>query len=613
MQRNHFRGERNALDKKIAGIMASCAILLFFVTTATLAAGQAAPAKKASQDGRTGAASEQYWWKNAVIYEIYPRIFQDTNGDGIGDLNGITRHLGYLKDLGVDAIWLTPCYPSPQVDFGYDISDYEAIDPQYGSMADFDRLVAEANKRHIRVIMDMVMNHTSDQHKWFLASRSSRSNPYRDWYMWHDGKGETATDKGVPPNNWQSYFGHSAWEWDEKTRQYYYHKFYIQQPDVNWDNPKIHEAFKEIIRFWLKRGVGGFRFDAINTLYEDPSLADEGVVNDEKGNPIINAYGDPQLDDSKTSNLPGLHPVVHEMRVTADAFNSAAFPGTRVLIGETYMPNIAELAKMYGSPAAPEFELPMDTQVGMINKLDVAEFRARLTDVETRIGRNTPLLLFDNHDNPRLDARYGDGVHDADIQRVIATVLFLSRGSALFYYGDEIGMKTTPPTRKEDVKDPIGITGWPKEKGRDGERTPMQWDASVNAGFTAASSTPWLPVPPSAATINVQAERINPDSLLAWYRSLIRLKKTNPAIARGENVMLDTSNTKVLSWLRQEPGAPAVVVSVNFTADPQTVSLSVPGTSGKTKTLLKTPGAVDPVSLDQIVLGPFGVYIGEVR
>jgi alpha-glucosidase len=277
------------------------------------------------------------------------------------------------------------------------------------------------------------------------------------------------------------------------------------------------------------------------------------------------------------------------------------------------MPNTAELAKMYGSPAAPEFELPMDTQVGMINKLDVAEFRARLTDVETRIGRNTPLLLFDNHDNPRLDARYGDGVHDADIQRVIATVLFLSRGSALFYYGDEIGMKTTPPTRKEDVKDPIGITGWPKEKGRDGERTPMQWDASVNAGFTAASSTPWLPVPPSAATINVQAERINPDSLLAWYRSLIRLKKTNPAIARGENVMLDTSNTKVLSWLRQEPGAPAVVVSVNFTADPQTVSLSVPGTSGKTKTLLKTPGAVDPVSLDQIVLGPFGVYIGEVR
>jgi alpha-glucosidase len=592
--------------KGIATGIASCAIALLLGAAALSAAGQSAPAKTTTQ-----AASASNWWKNAVIYEIYPRSFQDSNGDGIGDLNGITERLDYLKDLDVDAIWLTPCYPSPQVDFGYDISDYEKIDPQYGTMADFDRLVAEAGKRHIRVIMDMVMNHTSDKHEWFLQSRSSRDNPYRDWYVWHDGKGETATDKGEPPNNWQSYFGHSAWQWDEKTRQYYYHKFYIQQPDVNWDNPKIHEAFKEIIRFWLKRGVGGFRFDAINTLFEDPSLADEGVVKDSDGNPIINAYGDPQLDDSKTSNLPGLHPVVHEMRVTADAFNSAAFPGTRVLIGETYMPNIAELAKMYGTPDKPEFELPMDTQVGMINKMDLAEFRARLTDVETRIGHNTPLLLFDNHDNPRVEARYGDGVHDTDIQRVISTILFASRGAALFYYGDEIGMKTTPPTRKQDVKDPIGITGWPKEKGRDGERTPMQWDVRPNAGFT--TGRPWLPVPPSAATLNVEVESFRPGSLFAWYQRLIRLKKDNPALAQGDNQMLDTANTKVLSWLRQAPGAPVVVVSVNFTADPQTVSLSVPGAGGKVKTLLKTPGAADPASLRAIELGPFGVYIGEVQ
>jgi alpha-glucosidase len=592
--------------KGIAAAIASCAIALLLGAAALSAAGQPAPAKTTTQ-----AASASNWWKNAVIYEIYPRSFQDSNGDGIGDLNGIAARLDYLKDLDVDAIWLTPCYPSPQVDFGYDISDYEKIDPQYGTMADFDRLVAEAGKRHIRVIMDMVMNHTSDKHEWFLQSRSSRDNPYRDWYVWHDGKGETATDKGEPPNNWQSYFGHSAWQWDEKTRQYYYHKFYIQQPDVNWDNPKIHEAFKEIIRFWLKRGVGGFRFDAINTLFEDPSLADEGVVKDSDGNPIINAYGDPQLDDSKTSNLPGLHPVVHEMRVTADAFNSAAFPGTRVLIGETYMPNIAELAKMYGTPDKPEFELPMDTQVGMINKMDVAEFRARLTDVETRIGQNTPLLLFDNHDNPRVEARYGDGVHDTDIQRVISTILFASRGAALFYYGDEIGMKTTPPTRKQDVKDPIGITGWPKEKGRDGERTPMQWDVRPNAGFT--TGRPWLPVPPSAATLNVEVESFRPGSLFAWYQRLIRLKKDNPALAQGDNQMLDTTNTKVLSWLRQAPGAPVVVVSVNFTADPQTVSLSVPGAGGKVKTLLKTPGAADPASLGAIELGPFGVYIGEVQ
>jgi alpha-glucosidase len=600
--------------KGIARTVASSATVLFLGAAAVSAAGQqAAPAKHAPQAVATTSANTGDWWQNAVIYEIYPRSFQDSNGDGIGDLNGITARLDYLKDLGVDAIWLTPCYPSPQVDFGYDISDYKNIDPQFGTLADFDRLVSEAGKRHIRVIMDMVMNHTSNKHEWFIQSRSSRDNPYRGWYVWRDGKGETATGKGEPPNNWQSYFGHSAWEWDEKTRQYYYHKFYIQQPDVNWDNPKIHEAFKDVIDFWLKRGVAGFRFDAINTLYEDPSLADEGVVKDTNGQPTINAYGDPQLDDSKTSNLPGVHPVVHEMRVAMDAFGSSGFPGTRVLIGETYMPNIAELAKMYGSPAKPEFQLPMDTQVGFINKLDVAEFRARLTDVETRIGHNTPLLLFDNHDNARMVTRYGDGVHDTDIQRVISTILFASRGAALFYYGDEIGMKTTQPTRKKDVKDPIGITGWPKEKGRDGERTPMQWDVRPNAGFTLAGATPWLPVPPSAATINVERENSNPDSLLAWYQRLIRLKKTNPALARGRNAMLDTGNTKVLSWLRQAPGTRPVVVSVNFTASPQTVNLSVPGASGKTRTLLKTPGALDPASLDQIVLGPFGVYIGELQ
>ena len=581
--------------------IASCAIALILGF-----AGQIAPAQPTPQS-----ADARNWWKNAVIYEIYPRSFQDSNGDGIGDLNGITQRLDYLKDLGIDAIWLTPCYPSPQVDFGYDISDYENIDPQYGTLQDFDRLVAEAGKLHIRVLMDMVMNHTSDKHKWFLESQSSRDNPYRDWYMWNDGKGQTTTNKGAPPNNWQSYFGHSAWQWNEKTRQYYYHKFYIQQPDLNWNNPKVHEAFKEIISFWLKRGVGGFRFDAINTLFEDPNLTDESIVKDKDGNPRINAYGDPVLDDTKTSNLPGLHPVVQEMRAHMDAFSAGAFPGTRVLVGETYLPNIAELARMYGPAGKPEFHLPMDTQVGFINKLDVARFRDKLTDVETRIGGNTPLLLFDNHDNPRVEARYGDGVHDTEIQRVIATVLFLSRGAALLYYGDEIGMKTTPPIRKEDVKDPIGVTGWPKEKGRDGERTPMQWDASVNAGFSKAA--PWLPVPPSAASINVQSEKANPDSLLAWYRNLIRLKKTNPALARGSNVMLNTSNSEVLSWLRQMPGASSVVVAANFTATPQTVSLSVPGFGGKTRTLLKTPGAADPTSLDRIMLGPFGVYVGEVH
>jgi alpha-glucosidase len=593
----------------------SSAVLALLLGASPLTSiAQTEPASSKSRPAATTQASKQDWWKNAVIYEIYPRSFQDSNGDGIGDLNGITARLDYLKDLGVDAIWLTPVYPSPQADFGYDISDYKNIDPQYGTLKDFDRLVAEADKRHIRVIMDMVMNHTSDEHKWFLESRSSRDNPYRDWYMWRDGKGETATDKGQPPSNWQSDFGHSAWEWDEKTRQYYYHKFYIKQPDVNWDNPKIHEAFKDIVSFWLKRGVGGFRFDAITTLFEDPNLTDESIVKDKDGKPVIDAFGEPRLDGLKTEFLPGVHLVMQEMRAHADTFNSAKFPDTRVLIGETYLPNIAALAEQYGTAEKPEFHLPMDTQLGFINKLDVALFRAKLTDVETKIGGNEPLLVFDNHDNARLDLRYGDGVHDTDIQRAISTVLFASRGTALFYYGDELGMKTTPPTRKEDVKDPVGVTGWPKEKGRDGERTPMQWDASANAGFSKA--TPWLPVPPSAATLNVKAEKDDPASLLAWYKSLIRLKKTNESFERGDNQMLDTENTQVLSWTRQAEGAARVVVSVNFTAQPQTVNLTAGGaglTGAHLKTLLKTPGAADPVSLDHVELGPFGVYIGEVR
>jgi alpha-glucosidase len=566
-----------------------------------------------AQSSEPSAEQEHNWWRNAVFYEIYPRSFQDTNKDGIGDLRGITEHLDYLKDLGVDAIWLTPIYPSPQVDFGYDIADYEAIDPKYGTMADFDRLIAEANKRHIRVLMDMVMNHTSDKHKWFLQSRSSKDNPYRDWYVWHDGKGETATDKGQPPNNWQSAFGGSAWQWDEKTRQYYYHKFYAEQPDLNWNNPKVHQAFKAVIDFWLKKGVGGFRFDAITTLFEDPQLRDEEVVKDKNGNPEMRD-GQPVLDNSKTDNLPGVHDVMAEMRAEADKFSTNKFPGTRVFIGETYLPNIAELLKQYGTYEHPEFELPMDTQILEINKMDANAFRAKLEDAETELGDNDPLLVFDNHDNPRLDARYGDGVHDTDIQRVISTVLFASKGAALFYYGDEIGMKTTPPARKEDVKDPVGLRFWPKYKGRDGERTPMQWTTGPNAGFTAPNVKPWLPVPPNNATIDVETEKADPNSLLNWYKALIQLKKTNPAFSEGEDTLLNVDNTNVLSWKRQAAGAPPVVVVLNFSAEPQTVNLVGPGLpEGAIGTLLKTPGAADPATLKSIQLGPFGVYIGQLR
>ena len=589
--------------------LVAAALLL---SAATLTATAQATAAQSDSTPNTATSSERDWWKNAVIYEIYPRSFQDSNGDGIGDLNGITERLDYLKQLGIDAIWLSPCYPSPQADFGYDISDYENIDPQYGTLADFDRLVAEAKKRNIRIMMDMVMNHSSDEHKWFKESRSSRTNPYRDWYVWRDGKGETATDKGQPPNNWQSDFGGSAWEWDEKTRQYYYHKFYVKQPDFNWNNPKVHQAFKDIIGFWLKRGVVGFRFDAITTLFEDPTFADEDYLKDKDGKPVMMPDGLAKTDGLKTEFLPGVHTVMAEMRAYADTFSTSKFPGARVFIGETYLPSIDALAAEYGAPGKPEFQLPMDMQLGILNKMDAVAFRTKLVDVETKINGNVPLIVFDNHDNPRLDVRYGDGVHNTDIERVISTILFASRSASLFYYGDEIGMSTTPPTRKEDVKDPVGRAFWPIYKGRDGERTPMQWDSSKDAGFSTAAST-WLPLAPDYTTVNVKSEEANPDSLLAWYEALIRLKKTNPALASGTETMLDPDNPNVLSWVRKGSDNLSVVVSVNFKPEPQTVSLSVPGPGATLKTLLKTPGGADPVSLQAIRLGPFGVYIGELR
>jgi alpha-glucosidase len=591
--------------------------LILVLAIACFAASAAAQAAQASdshvKQTNSSAASERNWWKNAVIYEVYPRSFQDTNSDGIGDLKGITQHLDYLQKLGVDAIWLTPVYPSPNADFGYDIADYRDINPEYGSLDDFNELVAEAKKRNIRVVMDMVMNHTSDENSWFVQSKSSRTDPYRDWYMWHDGKGETAESQGVPPNNW-GVFGRSSWEWDPSTRQYYYHHFSVHQPDLNWYNPAIKQEFKDIVRYWLKLGVAGFRFDAIETLFEDKNLEDEPIALDKDGKPILSPQGQPRLQRTKEEDLPKVHAVMQEMRAHMDTFDANTFPGTRVLIGEIFSRSSDELSQWYGTPKIPEFELPMEMRVAFVNKLDVSEFRERLIEAETKLDNNVPLLVFDNHDQPRMDVRYGDGVHDVAIQRVLSTILFTSGGASLMYYGDEIGMKTTPPTRKEDVKDRMaGLAGWPRFKGRDGERTPMQWNDSQNAGFTTGA--PWLPVPPTASTVNVKAEEGEPDSLLAWYRALIHLKKTTPALERGTSTMLDTENTKVLSWMRKAPGIPTVLVSLNFTAEPQTLNLAVAGIGAKQKlqTLLKSPVGSDPSGPDHIELAPFGVYVGQLR
>ncbi len=539
------------------------------------------------------------WWKHAVIYEIYPRSFQDSNGDGMGDLNGITQRLDYLQDLGVDAIWIAPLYPSPQVDFGYDISDYQNVDPQYGTLADFDRLAAEAKKRNIRIVMDAVMNHTSDKHPWFIESASSRTNPKHDWYIWQDGKGD-----GKPPNNWLSTFGHSAWQFVPARNQYYYHYFYIQQPDLNWRNPEVEKAMFGMLRFWLDRGVAGFRLDAVPTLFEDPSLQDEERLAG------TNAFGDPNQMTKLQENLPEVHGVIQRMRTMV-----SNYAGDRVLIGETYLPNVKELNKWYGGDKHDELQLPMDMQVGFEPKLDANEFRRRIEDAETKLSGNQPLFVFDNHDNPRTAARYGDGVHNKAIDKMLAAILFTTRSTAMMYYGDEIEMPTTPPTRKEQVKDPIGITGWPKEKGRDGDRTPMQWNSSVSAGFSTNPKT-WLPVAPDYKKVNVETESKDPDSMLNWYKTLIALRRMNPAIHGGDMTMLDAGNPQVIAWSRTD-GSGTVLVACSFEATPQVVSLrKAIGDTHKTAKVLAASGEghkTGDVDLSSVTLPAFGSVVLQVN
>ena len=447
--------------------------------------------------------------------------------------------------------------------------------------------------------MDMVMNHTSDKHPWFVESESSKANPKRDWYIWRDGKGP-----GVAPNNWQSVFGHSAWTFDAKTNQWYYHKFYAGQPDLNWRNPAVEKAMFDSVRFWLDRGVAGFRLDAIPTLFEDARLRDEKIL------PGTNAFGDPNLDDSLTNNLPEVHEVLRDLREAV-----AAYPRDRVLIGETYLNNIEDLRLMYGK-RHDELQLPMDMQVGFLNKLDAGSFRRRIAEAESMSG-DEPLFVFDNHDNPRSWNRYGDGVHDAAIARLIATMLLTTRCAATMYYGEELGMATTVPKRKEDVRDPVGVTGWPKEKGRDGERTPMQWDSSKNAGFSSANST-WLPVAPDYKTVNTRVESAEPDSLLNWYKHLLAMRREIPALREGEVIMLDATNPSVLSYVRKgPPGAPSVLVVLNFSVESKTVSLDfkAAGLAGvKGKTLATDEASLRNASeLSSMKLPPFASWIGSVE
>ena len=555
---------------------ASATLVGCFLIAAATGAGQSTDA-----DGHA-------WWQHAVFYEIYPRSFADSNHDGIGDLNGITSRLDYLRWLGVDAVWLTPMFPSPQMDFGYDVSDYENVDSQYGTLADMERLIAEGKKRNIRMILDFVINHTSDQHPWFVESSSSRTNPKRDWYIWRD-----STKNRQPPNNWMSLFGGSAWKFDPRTSQWYYHYFYPQQPDLNWRNPAVEKAMFDVTRWWYRRGIAGFRLDAVDNLFEDPDLRDNPLVDHQK-----NAYGDPVENEVYNKKLPEVHGVLQRLRGVADQSNA-------VLLGETWTRDIAELKAYYGSHGN-ELHMPMDFMFTMVNQLSAPEFRRQIAAVDGAGG--WPVYVLSNHDIRRVYDRYGDGQHNDQIAKLMAALYLSLRGTPILYYGEEIGMENNDPKRKEDVKDPIGRLGWPKEKGRDGERTPMQWDAGRNAGFSQA--VPWLPVDPRFARYNVTVEREDPGSILNFYRRLLALRHTDPALREGKYVPLNQDDAHVLAYFRSYQGR-NVLVLLNMSDAARTVRVS--GPTGTAVPLLTTSPNCKMIASGEFALEPFGAYIAEVR
>jgi alpha-glucosidase len=474
------------------------------------------------------------WWQKGIIYQVYPRSFMDGNGDGVGDLPGITSRLDYLQWLGVDALWISPIFPSPMADFGYDVSDYTAIDPLFGTLADFDVLLAEAHRRQLKVILDYVPNHSSDQHPWFLESRASRHNPKRDWYFWRD----PAPDGG-PPNNWRSVFGGSAWEWDATTGQYYYHAYLKQQPDLNWRNPEVQTAMLDVLRFWLDRGVDGFRVDALRQLIKDDQLRDN------PHNPTYHPSRGPYdaLLPVYTTDRPEVHEMIAKMRRVVDHYHE------RLLIGELYLP-IERLMLYYGVDGS-GVHLPFNFHLIHV-RWNARQIDALISTYEAALPSfGWPTWVLGNHDRHRLASRIGSAQ-----ARVAAMLLLTLRGSPTLYYGDELGMCdiSIPP---ELVQDP-----WEKNVpglglGRDPERAPMPWDSRMNAGFT--EGTPWLPITPDYQAINVAVQRDDPASMLTLYRRLIALRLATPALAVGSYTAVEARGD-VLAYVRTHAGQRLLVV-----------------------------------------------------
>lgn len=464
------------------------------------------------------------WWRDATIYQIYPRSFQDSTGNGIGDLVGIRTRLGYLRDLGVGAVWLSPIFASPMKDFGYDISDYRAIDPLFGDMNQFERLLEEAHGQGLKVLLDFVPNHTSDQHPWFAESRASRDNPRRDWYIWRD----PAADGG-PPNNWISNFGGSAWEWDEATEQYYYHAFLASQPDLDWRNPDVRHAMHEVLRFWLDKGVDGFRIDVVWHLAKDTEFRD---------NPPNPAWepGVPEIQrhlQKYSADQPFVHQIVAELRDVVEEYSD------RLLIGEIYLP-IDRLVEYYGK-SNEGLHLPFNFQ--LLNSPWRAEIiRELIAEYESAIPEGGwPNWVLSNHDQPRIAARVGHAQ-----ARIAAMMLLTLRGTPTLYYGDEIGLSDVhiPPDR---IQDPWAKNEPDASFNRDKARTPMQWSGNPHAGFS--EGRPWLPLSDDWATRNVASQGGDEGSMLALHHALLALRSEHEDLRTGDYRPLETGGT-VLAYQR---------------------------------------------------------------
>jgi oligo-1,6-glucosidase len=524
------------------------------------------------------------WWKSAVVYQVYPRSFADSDGDGVGDLRGIRARLDYLATLGIDVVWLSPVYPSPQDDNGYDISDYQGIDPVFGGLADYDTLVDGIHDRGMSLVMDLVVNHTSDEHPWFVESQSSRDNPKRDWYWWRPPRdGMTAGDPGAEPTNWGSFFSGSAWDLDAASGEYFLHLFSRKQPDLNWENPEVRSAVYSMMRWWLDRGVDGFRMDVVNFISKDPTLPDGHVV----------AGG--RFGDGSPSYVcgPRIHEFLAEMRREVFAGRERRF----LTVGE--MPGVTvDEAVLFTDPDRREVDMVFQFEHVQLDQGDTKwDLRPlQLRDLKASFGRwqaglqevGWNSLYWDNHDQPRVVSRFGDdGEFRERSATMLATVLHLHRGTPYVYQGEELGMTNAPFDRIEDFRDieslnhyaaavaggagTDGVLAGLRRMSRDNARTPMQWDASPHAGFT--SGTPWIAVNPNFVEINAEQALEDGGSVLHHYRRLIRLRHDEPVVAHGDFTMLLPRDPFVYAFIRRFEGVELLVLG-NFS--PQPVTADVP-------------------------------------